>query len=91
MTSAFSTSDGECLNRNTMHDIDIINLEDIWNDERLNECVSWIRENHFQKVSIKCSTTTTKRVNNKADLFGVYSKGVPTISRQFDIIQHKNS
>lgn len=64
MTSAFSTSDAECLNRNTEHDIEIIHLEEIWNDERLDECVSWIKENQFQKVSLKSkqktsSTTTT--------------------------------
>lgn len=59
MTSAFSTN-AECLSRLTEHDIDIINLEEIWNDERLDECVLWIKEKHFQKVSLK---SLRKRVN----------------------------
>lgn len=89
MASAFSTNDAECLNRNTEHNIDIINLHEIWNDERLNECVSWIRENHFQKVSFYIFNNN-KRVHINGGPFGANSIGVPTISRRFDIIQHKN-
>lgn len=50
MASTFSTNDTECLGRATEHELEINSLDDIWNDQRLNECVLWIKENQFQKV-----------------------------------------
>lgn len=52
MTSAFSSSDTECLSRNTEHEIDIENLNEIWNEQRLNECVNWINTHQFEKVCL---------------------------------------
>lgn len=50
MTSAFSTNDAECLSREAEHEINISSIDEIWNENRLNECVLWIKENQFQKV-----------------------------------------
>lgn len=51
MTSAFSTNDTECLSRDTEHQIDIENIDEIWNEQRLNECVKWINTYQYDKVS----------------------------------------
>lgn len=53
MTSAFSSNDTECLSRDTEHEIDVEGIEDIWDEQRLDECVKWINTNQFAKVSIR--------------------------------------
>lgn len=50
MTSAFSSNDTECLSRNTEHEINIENLYEIWDEQRLNECVKWINTQQYDKV-----------------------------------------
>lgn len=52
MTSAFSTNDTECLNRETDHGLAVGDLNEIWNVQRLDECVKWINLYQFGKVSV---------------------------------------
>lgn len=53
MTSAFSTNDTECLNRETEHNIHAAaNFDQIWDKQRQNECVQFIDSHQFNKVSI---------------------------------------
>lgn len=51
MTSAFSSSDAECITR----DVEVSNgekqLDEIWYDNRLVECTEWINGHQFKKVS----------------------------------------
>lgn len=53
MTSAFSTNDTECLSRSTEHQLAVESLEEIWNQQRLSECVNWLNEHHYDKVCIE--------------------------------------
>lgn len=53
MTSAFSTNDTECLNRDIEHSIhDAANFEQIWDKQRLNDCLQFVDSYEFSKVSI---------------------------------------
>lgn len=52
MTSAFSSNDSECIGRDVNVTNTIDELEVIWNDVRLNDCVAWISKNGFKKVSV---------------------------------------
>lgn len=53
MSSAFSTNDTECLNRETEHSIhDAADFQQIWDKQRLKECVQFIDSHQFNKVSI---------------------------------------
>lgn len=59
MSSAFSTSDTECLNRETEQNVHgaAAELEQIWDKHRLNECVQFIDSNECNKVSFKFHST----------------------------------
>lgn len=53
MTSAFSTNDAECLARETEHSVhDAVDFEQIWDKQRLAECIKFIHSHQFNKVSI---------------------------------------
>ena len=53
MSSAFSTNDTECLNRETEHNVhDATEFEQIWDQQRLNDCIQFINSQQFNKVSI---------------------------------------
>lgn len=52
MTSAFSSNDTDCLNRVTEHEIDVENIDEIWDERRLDECVKWINSHQYDKVSV---------------------------------------
>lgn len=53
MSSAFSTSDTECLNRETEHSVydAAADFDQIWDKQRLNQCVQFIDSHQFHKVS----------------------------------------
>lgn len=54
MSSAFSTSDTECLNRETEHSVHdaAANFDQIWDKQRLNECLQFIDSHQCNKASI---------------------------------------
>lgn len=54
MSSAFSTSDTECLNRETEHSVHdaAADFDQIWDKQRLNECLRFIDSHQCNKASI---------------------------------------
>lgn len=58
MTSAFSTNDTENVSRQTEHVISVGNLNEIWDEHRLDECVKWIELGECKKVSISSKSCT---------------------------------
>lgn len=59
MSSAFSTNDADNLNRQTEHVNRVENLNEIWNKQRLDECIKWIDSHQYENVSIKKNNSHT--------------------------------
>lgn len=64
MTSAFSSNDTECLSRDTEHEIDVENIDEIWDENRLGECIKWINAHQFDKVSVVTNIKKSFKIRN---------------------------
>lgn len=98
MTSAFSTNDTECLNRPTIQDLDVKNLDEIWNEQRLTECIEWISAHQFERVSGKIEIglhliQVIYIIGVFFDGFRKFCKniGLPTVLRQPNTFQHTDT